>query len=174
MRFPYVCLTSFTLIANLQCVREYDSLIAWDFHGADVEWARAQAKFLAADLELISAAELTQVNVRKHRVELSMRSVNKGRLVTSLLDSMPQPSFIFTAGDDVTDEAMFRAVHKWETATSASQAGSVVVNVLVGRAAVVSAANFSLPSVSDVQSFIVALYEGSKRVSNAEAAKQGQ
>ena len=163
-------------------MREYESLVAWDFHKADGEWAQSQAKFMAADLELLStaAAGAVQVNVRKHRVELSMRAVNKGRLVSSLLESMhlrgssdtnsvntdlsattPSPNFIFTAGDDVTDEEMFVASQKWFDSPDAPT-NSLVVNVLVGRNAGISAAKYSLSSVADVQAFIVALYEASK------------
>lgn len=170
-------------LRSSQCVREYESLVAWDFQKADAEWAQSQAKFLAADLDVLCSAVggALQVNVRKHRVELSMRSVNKGRLVASLLEMLQQsgrpaapesaaevpppaaaPTFVFTVGDDVTDEDMFSAARKWVDSPGAP-AGSRAVNVLVGRhSPPASAANFSLASVAAVQSLIVALFEASK------------
>jgi trehalose-phosphatase len=163
--------------SRFQCVREYESLVAWDFQKADAEWAQSQAKFLASDLDVLCSAVggAMQVNVRKHRVELSMRSVNKGRLVASLLDTLQQsakgvaetlpsaaPTFVFTVGDDVTDEDMFSAARKWVESPCAPD-GSRAVNVLVGRHSTPqSAANFSLASVTAVQALIVALYEASK------------
>ena len=74
------------------------------------------------------------------------------------------PSFIFTAGDDVTDEEMFLAAQKW-TGAQSNPASFVTVNVRVGRNLGSSAANFSLASVADTQAFIVALYEASRRAS---------
>lgn len=160
-------------------MREYESLVAWDFHKADAEWAQPQAKFMAGDLERLAAtaAVALQVSVRRHRVELSMRAVTKGRLVGSLLDmlqrtggdshdpaaSIAPPSFVFTAGDDVTDEDMFCAAKKW-VESPAAPAGSTALNVFVGRAtaAQASSANFVLPSVTEVQAFIVALHAASK------------
>ena len=119
---------------NGAVTRVYDSLVAWDFRNADGEWAAAQAKFVAADLEAY-ASKNVKVTIRKSRVEVSLRAMNKGQLVTELLqdatssreaDSEADGSketapavpldFVLIAGDDATDEEMHHAMAAWSKA----------------------------------------------------------
>jgi trehalose-6-phosphate synthase/trehalose-6-phosphatase len=106
--------TEYAWRVNGSAVRLYDSLLVWDYRNADAEWARAQATFLAGELEavaeeaeealLAARAALAaaakggaaassaspkvnpvQVSVRKSRVEFALRDMNKGRLVSETL-----------------------------------------------------------------------------------------
>jgi trehalose-phosphatase len=47
-------------------------------------------------------------------LEVRPTSVNKGEIVKRLLSQNPETDFIFCAGDDKTDEDMFRALRKCE------------------------------------------------------------
>jgi len=115
---------------NGSVLREYDSLVAWDFRAVDAEWAVGQARFLVSDLEHAismggegtfcgpSASSHVQVTLRKTRVEVSLSCINKGRLVKDILDSTTIASsapadFVFVVGDDATDEASFEAASQW-------------------------------------------------------------
>lgn len=118
---------------NGSVLREYDSLVAWDFRAVDAEWAVAQARFLALDCEQAiakggmdgafsgaSASAHVQVSLRNARVEVSLRCINKGTLAKAILDRVaatstsPPIDFILAIGDDATDEASFEAVGQWK------------------------------------------------------------
>lgn len=111
-------MTDYAWRVNGSVVREYDALVAWDFKSADAEWAQAQAKFVAQDLErLASDAHHVKVTLRKTRVEVSLRGMSKGNLVQHALEEMgPEGAdFILCVGDDTTDEDVFSAVARWST-----------------------------------------------------------
>jgi trehalose-6-phosphatase len=121
---------------NGSVLREYESLVAWDFRAVDAEWAVAQARFLAQDCEQAiakggmegafsgaSASANVQVSLRNARVEVSLRCINKGTLAKAILDRVagagaaaasPPIDFILAIGDDATDEASFEAVGQWK------------------------------------------------------------
>jgi trehalose-phosphatase len=158
---------------NGSVVREYESLVVWDFKNADAEWAQSQAKFVAADLEGL-ASQNVKVTVRKARVEVSLRAMNKGKLVTELLSKAASQEFDFVliAGDDTTDEEMFAAATAHfeqhppaaEAAASASEsdwshatplaADSHIFTVQVGRADKRSKAKYYAPDVASMQELL--------------------
>lgn len=49
------CMTEYAWRVNGSAVRMYDSLLVWDYRNADAEWAQAQAKFLAEELEEVAS-----------------------------------------------------------------------------------------------------------------------
>jgi trehalose-6-phosphatase len=120
---------------NGSVLREYDSLVAWDFRAVDAEWALGQARFLIEDIERAlkeggadgsfsgaSALENCAITLRKTRVEVCLRCINKGRLcrdivahIEALAQEQNQPpiDFLLTIGDDATDEAAFEAAAAW-------------------------------------------------------------
>lgn len=129
---------------NGSVTRVYDSLVAWDFKNTDAEWGQVQAKFLAEDLEAL-ASDAVKVSLRKSRVEVALRAMNKGRFVREMLDAASStsaaadagaataagaaaggaaqaPDFVFIAGDDVTDEEMFNAMNGWVDSDSSARA----------------------------------------------------
>ena len=162
---------------NGSYVKEYDSLVAWDFRLADAEWAAPQAKFLASDLEAF-ASSAVKVTVRKTRVELSLRATNKGRLAASLLarsahalqqqassssaaavaaggsgDSGPPFDFILVAGDDTTDEPMYEAAKEW----AARHGCPAPFTVSIGHSGKRTCADALLPDVDAMQRLVVEL-----------------
>jgi trehalose-phosphatase len=153
---------------NGSYVKEYDSLVAWDFRLADAEWAAPQAQFLAGDLEAF-ASSAVKVTVRKTRVELSLRATNKGRLAASLLarsahaqqqqapsgggDAGPPFDFILVAGDDTTDEPMYEAAKEW----AARHACPAPFTVSIGHSGKRTCADALLPDVDAMQRLVVDL-----------------
>ena len=145
---------------NGSVTRVYESLVAWDFAGTDPEWGPAQAKFLAGDLEEL-ASESVRVSLRKMRVEVSLRAMNKGRFVSEILSALPQPpDFILIGGDDVTDEDMYGAAEAWAEAAPPSQ--MQVFTLSVGRSDKRTRARHCLPDVAAMQELVIALSEVEK------------
>jgi trehalose-phosphatase len=118
-----VLMTDYSWRVNSSAVFSYESLIAWDFKNADPEWASTQANFVAQELEQIvaelSSEKIVKVSVRKSRVELCLRSVNKGSIAMGALENLSRSDanvpvdFVLCIGDDSTDEDMFSAVSEW-------------------------------------------------------------
>lgn len=113
-------MTDYSWRVNSSAVFSYESLVAWDFKNADPEWASIQAQFVAQELEQIvaelSSEKLVKVSVRKNRVELCLRSVNKGSIAMGALersDNAVPFDFVLCIGDDSTDEDMYSAVSEW-------------------------------------------------------------
>jgi trehalose-phosphatase len=155
---------------NGSSVRIYESLVAWDFRNADPEWAQAQATHLAEDLESL-ASDAVKVSIRKSRVEISLREMNKGQFVQQVLNACPEmPDFIMIVGDDVTDEEMFVATERFfqpseetreDTKTVKSphpvELPAGVFTVHVGREEKQTRAAYLLPDVSTLQRLVVDL-----------------
>ena len=68
-----------------------------------------------------------EVILGKKNVEVRPRACNKGKVVQRLLELHPDVDFVFCAGDDQTDEDMFRVyvVRSGTDALSQSQPGMV-------------------------------------------------
>ena len=157
-------MTDYVWRVNGSAVLEYDSLVAWDFRNADPEWALSQARFLAQDLEQQVLAESPQnvkVTVRKSRVEVCLRAMDKGTVVTELLRRLGDVDFVLCVGDDATDEDMFAAVGAWRITAAAAAAAAAapapaLFSATVGKKTSTAAASY-LADVAGVQQLIVAL-----------------
>lgn len=87
---------------NGSFVREYDSLIAWDFRLADREWAGEQAVFLTKDIQDVLTAgtsgpigiagvkSCVTVALRKSRLEVALGALTKSSLVANILHHVAQ------------------------------------------------------------------------------------
>ena len=62
------------------------------------------------DLLEINLARKRTIEVGKKNLEVRPLAVNKGEIVKRILYFNPDAEFIFCAGDDKTDEDMFRAL----------------------------------------------------------------
>ena len=137
---------------NGSVLREYGSFVAWDFRAVDAEWAAAQARFLAADLEAAireggpgfardEALDSVSITLRKTRVEVSLRYWNKGRLAGDILARVGEGAgFVLAIGDDATDEDTFASVAAWRegacaVAAACGRAPPAVFTATVGRKA---------------------------------------
>ncbi|KAF7325671.1 Trehalose-6-phosphate phosphatase [Mycena kentingensis (nom. inval.)] len=85
--------------------------ITWHYRGADPEWGLFQCHQCQDLLENnLAHKRPIEVLVGKKNLEVRPTAVNKGEIVKRLLYLNPDAEFIFCAGDDKTDEDMFRAL----------------------------------------------------------------
>lgn len=166
-------MTEYQWRVNGSVVREYESIVAWDFRNADAEWAQAQATFVASDLENL-ASQHVKVTIRKSRVEVALRTMNKGKLVIETLKRVEaeaggvQPDFVLCVGDDTTDEEMFTALRAWRTAAAAAASAAsstaqptappAIFTATVGKKSATAAQNYCV-DVSEVQHLVLSLAE---------------
>jgi len=90
-------------------LEEKDYSLVWHYRPAvDQELAAERAKELADDVVSYTANLDVQVLEGKKAIELRNSGVNKGLAATAALADSPE--FILAAGDDATDEDLFRAL----------------------------------------------------------------
>ena len=88
-------------------VEEKRTGLVWHYRMADPEFGTWKAQELAEELAAVVANDPVQVRHGKKIVEVAATQVNKGAAVMRLLEDRPY-ELIVTAGDDLTDESMFR------------------------------------------------------------------
>lgn len=81
--------------------------LVWHYRQADPEFGIQKAMELAEELSTIAANDPVQIRHGRKIVEVTASHVNKGSAVTRLLSERPY-DLIVAAGDDTTDESMFR------------------------------------------------------------------
>ncbi|KIJ25501.1 glycosyltransferase family 20 protein [Sphaerobolus stellatus SS14] len=88
------------------------SSITWHYRASDPEWGLFQCRQCLDLLEnnLVHKRPI-EVLVGKKNLEVRPLAVNKGEIVKRILYQHPDAEFIFCAGDDKTDEDMFRALN---------------------------------------------------------------
>ncbi|KAJ7193542.1 trehalose 6-phosphate phosphatase [Mycena pura] len=87
------------------------SSITWHYRASDPEWGQFQCRQCQDLLENnLAHKRPIEVLVGKKNLEVRPLAVNKGEIVKRLLYLNPDAEFIFCAGDDKTDEDMFRAL----------------------------------------------------------------
>ncbi|KZT69086.1 glycosyltransferase family 20 protein [Daedalea quercina L-15889] len=87
------------------------SSITWHYRSADPEWGLFQCRQCQDLLENnLARKRPIEVLVGKKNLEVRPMAVNKGEIVKRILYYNPDAEFVFCAGDDKTDEDMFRAL----------------------------------------------------------------
>ena len=81
--------------------------LVWHYRRADPEFGEWKARQLATDLSAMLSNEPINVRHGKKIVEVTASQVNKGAAVMRCLDERPY-DLVVVAGDDTTDESMFR------------------------------------------------------------------
>ncbi|BFZ60882.1 threalose-6-phosphate phosphatase [Saitoella coloradoensis] len=95
--------------------------VTWHYRRADPEYGAFQAHECQAHLESVVTSKLpVEVLIGKANLEVRPESINKGEVVRDLVEAYgaEAPDFIFCAGDDKTDEDMFRALRMADTVKS--------------------------------------------------------
>jgi len=88
------------------------SSITWHYRASDPEWGLFQCRQCQDLLENnLSRKRPIEVLVGKKNLEVRPIAINKGEIVKRILYTNPDAEFVFCAGDDKTDEDMFRALH---------------------------------------------------------------
>ncbi|ETW77810.1 glycosyltransferase family 20 protein [Heterobasidion irregulare TC 32-1] len=87
------------------------SSITWHYRSSDPEWGQFQCRQCQDLLENnVAHKRPIEVLVGKKNLEVRPIAVNKGEIVKRILYENPDAEFVFCAGDDKTDEDMFRAL----------------------------------------------------------------
>jgi len=87
------------------------SSITWHYRASDPEWGLFQCRQCQDLLENnLSRKRPIEVLVGKKNLEVRPMAINKGEIVKRILYTNPDAEFVFCAGDDKTDEDMFRAL----------------------------------------------------------------
>ena len=81
--------------------------IVWHYRRADPEFGAWKANALAVELKSILGSEPVEIRLGKKIVEVTAAQVTKGAAVSRLLENRPA-ELVVVAGDDQTDENMFR------------------------------------------------------------------
>ncbi|KAI8374198.1 glycosyltransferase family 20-domain-containing protein [Radiomyces spectabilis] len=92
-------------------VEHKKSSITWHYRMADAEYGAFQAKECQNHLENAVVSKLpVEILVGKKNLEVRPLSINKGEIVKRILSQRPDTDFVLCAGDDKTDEDMFRTL----------------------------------------------------------------
>lgn len=90
-------------------VEEKDFSMVWHYRNANEEQARLSAVGLSEQLEQFAGFHNLEVLQGNKIIEVRNKGINKGSAIKKLLDQK-NFDFIFAAGDDKTDEDMFRVL----------------------------------------------------------------
>ncbi|KAI0298635.1 trehalose 6-phosphate phosphatase [Multifurca ochricompacta] len=92
------------------------SSITWHYRATDPEWGQFQCRQCQDLLENnVAHKRPIEVLVGKKNLEVRPIAINKGEIVKRILYLNPDAQFVFCAGDDKTDEDMFRALQFTES-----------------------------------------------------------
>ncbi|KAG2183739.1 hypothetical protein INT43_006750 [Umbelopsis isabellina] len=120
--------------------------LTWHYRMADPEYGTFQAKECQNHLENAVVSKLpVEILVGKKNLEVRPTSVNKGEIVKRLLAQHLDADFVFCAGDDKTDEDMFRALRKCDSVQEEN-----VFAVTVGPSDKKTLANYHVDASEDV------------------------
>ncbi|KAH9956645.1 glycosyltransferase family 20 protein [Russula dissimulans] len=87
------------------------SSITWHYRATDPEWGQFQCRQCQDLLENnLAHKRPIEVLVGKKNLEVRPMAINKGEIVKRILYLNPDAQFVFCAGDDKTDEDMFRSL----------------------------------------------------------------
>jgi trehalose 6-phosphate synthase/phosphatase len=91
-------------------LEEKGAALVWHYRRADPDMGAIRAAELTAALEGYVANTPLHILQGHKVVEVKPSNVGKGKAIQPWLVADPRPDFIFAAGDDVTDEALFEAI----------------------------------------------------------------
>ncbi|ETV90852.1 trehalose-phosphatase [Aphanomyces invadans] len=102
---------------NGSVIRYMDQGIAWNFRSCDPEWGHLQSTSLQADLEDVLKDVPVAIVRKKGLLEIVPEGLHKGVVARHILTLDAEthgghPDFIFSIGDDTTDETMFKAIYE--------------------------------------------------------------
>nr|MBA2706328.1 bifunctional alpha,alpha-trehalose-phosphate synthase (UDP-forming)/trehalose-phosphatase [Gemmatimonadaceae bacterium] len=115
--------------------------LVWHYRRSDPEFGEWKAKHLTEELALLTANEPLHIRHGKMIVEISPTEINKGAAVLRIVQSAsPEYDLIIVAGDDQTDQSMYRLILQ------------KMISINVGDAAL--DAQYNLPNPGALQKFL--------------------
>ncbi|TPX70054.1 hypothetical protein SpCBS45565_g02009 [Spizellomyces sp. 'palustris'] len=119
--------------------------ITWHYRLADPEYGHFQANECQNHLENAIMSKLpVEILIGKKNLEVRPVSINKGEIVKRLLSQNPDVEFVFCAGDDRTDEDMFKMVRR------SALPDHVQCNCTIGNATKKTHAQWHVPAPEDL------------------------
>ncbi|KAJ1979086.1 hypothetical protein H4R34_002968, partial [Dimargaris verticillata] len=113
-------------------VEEKKCALTWHYRNADPDYGIFQANECQNHLENSIVSKLpVEILVGKKNLEVRPKAINKGEIVQRLWAAQNDCSFVLCAGDDKTDEDMFRVLRKIQLGM-APEVRSAVFNITVG------------------------------------------
>ncbi len=90
-------------------VERKDFAVVWHFRNVQHELAYVRINSLIAELEHLSEGTNLSINRGNKIIEIKPAEINKGNAISAILENSKY-DFIFSIGDDYTDEDMFRSL----------------------------------------------------------------
>jgi len=122
--------------------------VTWHYRRAELGLGRHMAALCRAEMSVALQGWPVEVMEGKANLEVRPQALNKGGIVRALVTEMENPRFVFCAGDDRTDEDMFRVLNELES-EGKSKLGEVFT-VTVGPSSKITEAKWHLLEPSDV------------------------
>jgi trehalose 6-phosphate synthase/phosphatase len=128
--------------------------VTWHYRRAELGLGRHMAALCRAEMELALKDWPVEVMEGKANLEVRPQVLNKGEIVRTLIKAMRNENgkgagFVFCAGDDRTDEDMFRVLNELDKDGSAGELGEVF-SVTVGPSSKITEAKWHLLEPQDV------------------------
>ncbi|KAI8882368.1 glycosyltransferase family 20 protein [Backusella circina FSU 941] len=144
-------------------VEHKKSSITWHYRMADEEYGEFQAKECQNHLENSVVSKMpVEILVGKKNLEVRPMMINKGEVVKRLLAQTPDADFIMCAGDDKTDEDMFRQLsatyftkyqaklNQGDTSTTWNDTKANLYSITIGPPLKKSMANWQVEQPADI------------------------
>ncbi|RKP01567.1 hypothetical protein CXG81DRAFT_11812 [Caulochytrium protostelioides] len=159
-------------------VETKECAMTWHYRMADPEYGLFQAKECQNHLENAITSKLPiEIMVGKKNLEVRHIAMNKGEIVKRLLAAHPETDFVFCAGDDKTDEDMFRSLKRVPPGGAAgSSSGPAVLDTqrfftcTIGPASKKTLANWHMPDPHATIDLITRMAEETKALMASEVA----
>lgn len=90
-------------------VEQKDFALVWHYRNVQHELAYVRINSLIAELEHLSEGTNLSINRGNKIIEIKPAEINKGNAISAILENSKY-DFIFSIGDDYTDEDMFRSL----------------------------------------------------------------
>lgn len=144
-------------------VEHKKSSITWHYRMADEEYGEFQAKECQNHLENSVVSKMpVEILVGKKNLEVRPMMINKGEVVKRILAQTPEADFIVCAGDDKTDEDMFRQLlatyftkyqeklNQGDTSTTWNDTKTNLFSITIGPPLKKSMANWQVEQPADL------------------------
>jgi trehalose 6-phosphate synthase/phosphatase len=134
--------------------------LTWHYRRAELGLGDHMASLCLKEMQEALKGSPVEVMEGKANLEVRPKALNKGEIVRQLVVGMRKDNgegaqFIFCAGDDRTDEDMFRSLNELEAASNSDEGGDAgrlanVFSVTVGPSSKITEAQWHLLEPSDV------------------------
>ncbi|KAH8556353.1 trehalose-phosphatase [Umbelopsis sp. PMI_123] len=149
----YTDITPGSFIERKKCA------LTWHYRQADEKLGPANAEECRRQLEMEIIPKFdVHVLVGKMNVEVRPSALNKGEIVKNLLSKHNQVDFIFCAGDDQTDEDMFRSLRNAEQIDQ-----DATFSCLVGSNKSETLADYFVSSPTDIVNVLSVMHKATSK-----------